>query len=132
MTAEAPGRPTSAAGLVLPPGTAGFTVFRSLPDGRGRQYSAAQFTQGTAGAEWFLRQLRACGLVRMPSSAPSYALLDAIDADGEVLETFDLPTRQAFAFAYRKLGLRVAYTDGDPEPARPGGGQGTAPAGAAR
>lgn len=120
MGAEPRSRPAPPDWPGLPPGTTGFTAFRSLPGGRGRQYTAAHFTRERAGAEWFLRQLRACGFIRRSSSTRAYALLDAIDADGEVLETYDLPTRQAFAYAYRKLGLRVAYTDGDPEPARPG------------
>jgi len=100
----------------LPPQTVGFSVFRTLPDGRGRQYSTAEFTRGWAGAEHFLRQIRICGACEGVASVPAYALLDAVDADGETVHTYDLPTAEAFRYAYRKLKLRVVYTDGDPLP----------------
>lgn len=99
----------------LPPETVGFTAFRSLPDDRGRQYSGVEFTRGRAGADQFFRALVSCGLVAdLPEGARAYALLDAINADGDTVETYDLPTRRAFDFVYRKLQLRVVYTDGEP------------------
>lgn len=96
----------------LPSATTGFSVFRELPDGRGRQYTSVHFVHGHKGAVWLFRQLRIFGVRQGVEDIPAYALLDAIDADGEVLQTYDLPTRQAFAYAYRKLGLRVTYTGG--------------------
>jgi hypothetical protein len=109
----------------LPAATTGFSVFRELSDGRGRQYAGVQFNRGRAGAEWFLRQLRIFG-VQPSADAPAYALLDAVDADGELLGvTYDLPTREAFAYVYRKLGLRVTYSggEGDREQAAAMGGR---------
>jgi hypothetical protein len=103
----------------LPTETVGFTVLRPLGDGRNRQYSEVEFTRGWAGADQFFRALLACGFVTaLPPDREAYALLDAIDGAGEVIATYDLATRQAFAFVYRKLRLRVTFTDGDPLPPR--------------
>jgi hypothetical protein len=34
-------------------------------------------------------------------------VLDVLNAEGDIVQDYDLPTRQAFAYVYRKLRLRV-------------------------
>lgn len=95
-----------------PPGTVALTAFRELPDGRGRQYAEVEFTGNPwQGCEHFIRTCGAVGFLRESTPEPAYALLDAIDEDGGILETYDIPHARAFRFIYRKLKLRVATTD---------------------
>lgn len=42
------------------------------------------------------------------SALGTYALLDVLDEDGEVVVTCDIPTAEAFRFIYLKLNLRVS------------------------
>lgn len=95
-----------------PPAAAvALTAFRELPGGRGRQYSEAWFPDNPwQGCEHFIRTCGALGFLR--ESSPTYALLDAIGEDGEILATYDVPHARAFKFIYRKLQLRVVSTDG--------------------
>jgi hypothetical protein len=96
-----------------PAAVVALTAFRELPDGRGRQYTEVEFADRPwQGCEHFIRTCGAVGFLR--ESTPehnAYALLDAIDEDGGILETYDIPHAQAFRFIYRKLKLRVAATD---------------------
>lgn len=95
----------------LHPAATGFTVFRVLPDGTGRSYSAVEFTRGWAGAEHFLRQLRACGYVKNSSTDPDsgYAVLDVLDADDDIVQDYEVPSGAAFAYIKRKLRLTVVH-----------------------
>ena len=96
-----------------PDGAVALTAFRELPDGRGRQYTES-WTPGNPwrGCEHFIRMCAAIGFLRESVSEHSYAVLDAIDEDGGILATYDIPHARAFKFIYRKLHLRVADTDG--------------------
>lgn len=96
----------------LHPAAIGFTLFRELPSGAGRAYSSVEFTRGWAGADHFRRQLRAFGFVQNCTPAKAYGLLDAIDAEGDIVQTYDIPTARAFAYIKRKLKLTVTHTDG--------------------
>lgn len=93
----------------LHPQATGYAAFRCLPDGTGRNYSAVEFTRGWAGAEQFLRQLRACGFVKNSSNNPDdgYAVLDVLNADGDIVQDYEVPTAQAFRYIKRKLRLTV-------------------------
>lgn len=95
-----------------PVGAVALTAFRELPDGRARQYSES-WTPGNPwqGCEHLIRTCWALGFLRESSSGHAYAVLDAIDADGGILATYDIPHAQAFKFIYRKLQLRVAETE---------------------
>ena len=90
------------------------TAFRELPDGRARQYTEACTPDNPwQGCEWFIRMCGAVGyLTDSTTSEHSYAVLDAISKDGDILATYDIPHAKAFRFIYRKLHLRVAETDG--------------------
>lgn len=101
--------------MSLPPPPAGavaMTAFRELPDGRARQYTEA-WTPGNPwqGCEHFIRTCGALGFLRESKSGHAYAVLDAIDEDGGILATYDIPHAQAFRFIYRKLHLRVSETE---------------------
>jgi hypothetical protein len=100
--------PYDESGLLSPPvGATGLSAIRGLPDGSLRQYTYVEFERGWNGVEHFIRTLRAVGFVRPSSSAPSYAVLDVLDADGDIIGDYDVPSSKAFAFIKRKLHLRV-------------------------
>lgn len=91
-----------------PAGAVALTAFRELPDGRGRQYTATTFPANPwQGCEHFVRTCAAIGFVKDCTPEHAYAVLDAIDEDGEILATWDITSAQAFQFIYRKLHLRV-------------------------
>ena len=89
------------------------TAFRELPDGRARQYTES-WTPGNPwqGCEHFIRTCGSLGYLRASASSEhSYAVLDAVSKDGDILATYDIPSARAFRFIYRKLHLRVAETE---------------------
>jgi hypothetical protein len=96
-----------------PAGTVALTACRDLPDGRTRQYTATTFPSDPwRGCERFVRMCGAISHARnCEAGSRAYALLDAINEEGDILETWDIPTAQAFRFIYRKLHLRVERTD---------------------
>lgn len=47
------------------------------------------------------------GYLKVCGSAPCYAVLDVLDDNDDILFSYDLPNRKAFAYVYRKLHLRV-------------------------
>lgn len=110
-----PGAPyDETSGLLHPPAAAvGLSAIRALPpNGAARQYSAVEFKRGWAGVEHFIRTLRAVGYVKPSTAAPCYAVLDVLDAAGDIIFNYDIPHARAFAFIYRKLKLRVESEDG--------------------
>ncbi|MEV4212537.1 hypothetical protein [Micromonospora sp. NPDC049662] len=106
----------------LHPEAVGLSAIRALPGGAMRQYSSVEFTRGWSGVEHFLRQLRACGFVRPSNSDTSgYAVLDVLDAEGDIIQDYDLPTAIAFRYVKRKLNLIVVPEPGTPQrPPTPG------------
>ena len=89
------------------------TAFRQLPDGRGRQYTAATFpAHPYQGCEHMIRMARAVGFVT-DSAHGAYVALDVLDADGDLIQTFGIPTSIAFHWWQRKLHWQVESTDGD-------------------
>lgn len=100
-------------GLRRPPaGATGISAIRILPGGGMRQFSAVEFRRGWSGVERFIRILRAVGYVRPTKAEPSYAVLDVLDADGDIIGDYDVPNARAWRYIYRKLKLRA-----EPEPA---------------
>lgn len=94
----------------LHPDAVGFTLFRILPNGDGRAYTAVEFERGWPGAEHFLRQLRACGYVRNSSEGgDGWHVLDVINTDGDIIQDYAVPPAPSRAMHYitRKLKLRV-------------------------
>lgn len=69
------------------------TAFRSLPDGRGGQYTFP--ANPYQGCEHMIRMARAVGFVT-DSAAGAYAALDVLGADGDLIQTFGIPTTIAF------------------------------------
>ncbi len=92
-----------------------------------RQFSAVKFRRGWSGVERFIRILRICGFVRPSSSEPSYAVLDVLDAEGDIIFDYAIPTAAAFRYVYRQLQLRVVTED-----EVSGHGQTSAPTGRSR
>ncbi len=111
---ELAGTPYEAGGRLLrPPASAtGLTAARTLRSGALRNYTAIEFTRGWRGVEHFIRTLRAVGYVQPSQKTTGYAILDVLDADGNIIFDYDLPTVQAFRFVKRKLGL--AKEEGSP------------------
>jgi hypothetical protein len=96
-----------------PPGAVALTACRELTNGDARQYTATTWPRDPwQGCEHFVRMCAAVGFVRDCTHEHAYALLDAIDKDGDILETWDITSARAFRFIYRKLHLRVER-DGD-------------------
>lgn len=96
----------------LHPAAVGFSAIRGLSSGRMRQYSAVEFTNGWAGANRYHRMFAGTGSIVASSKEPSYAVLDVLDADGEIVQDFDVPTATAFQYIKRMLGLTVITEDG--------------------
>src|SRR5580692_5895408 len=91
-----------------PAETVALTALRLLPNGGERQFTATTFPADPyRGCEHFVRMCGAIGAALDGAPGRPYALLDAIDDDGDILATWDVPTAQAFRFIYRKLRLRV-------------------------
>jgi hypothetical protein len=91
----------------LHPDATGFKLFRGLANGGTRDYTGVEFTRGWSGADQFRGQLRAFGYVRNSSAEPSYGVLDVLDANGDIVQDYDVPTANAFAYIKRKLRLRA-------------------------
>jgi hypothetical protein len=99
-----------------PAGTVALTALRELPDGSGRQYTATTFPRSPwQGCERFVRMCAAVGYVRDCTPEHAYAVLDAINDDGDILETWDITSAKAFRFIYRKLNLRIEREGGTDE-----------------
>jgi hypothetical protein len=110
MGIELAGQPYERGGLLRPPADAiGVSAIRGLPNGA----SAVEFARGWTGVERLVRTLSAVGYVEPSSTQPSYAVLDVLDADGEIIADYDIPTAQAFRYLKKQLGLTVESTDGD-------------------
>lgn len=92
---------------------AGFGALRILPDGRGRFYSYTLFERGWSGADQFLRALKRFGFVR--PEGDGYAVLDVVDADGDIVQDYSVPSARAFKYIYRCLSLRVIADEPRPE-----------------
>lgn len=96
----------------LSPDAHALSAFRALPNGEGRSYTATWFPGGPwDGVSRFIRMCRAVGWIRegMPS-AESYAVLDVLDEDGNIVQDFPIPDARAFQGIKKKLDLRVEAT----------------------
>lgn len=92
----------------LHPAATGFSLFRVLRNGRERGYTAVEFERGWPAADRFRRELRLCGYICDISMAPSsYGILDVLDADGDIVQDYAVPTAAAFRYIKRKLKLSV-------------------------
>lgn len=104
-TTFAPGNPYH------PPADAvGLGAIRILKNGTMRQYSAVEFNRGWNGVEHFVRTLRVLGYVKPSSSERSAGVLDVINADGDIIGDYDIPTAAALRYIKRKLKLTVVHS----------------------
>ncbi|MEU4576062.1 hypothetical protein [Nonomuraea sp. NPDC023979] len=101
---------------------AAYSAFRAVTPHKGRQYTISEpVSGGRETMNRLFRQAAAVGYVHpanCDAGSGCYAVLDVLDGDDEPVQEYCIPTAAAFAWWYRKLGLRVAHTDGDPLPGR--------------
>jgi len=96
----------------LHPDATGYSAFRGLPDGSGRQYTGVVFDYGRQGAAYWLRRFAKLGMVRDGSTdTTGYAVLDVLNGDGDIIQDYDIPTAQAWRYIKRMLQLRVDTYD---------------------
>lgn len=94
------------------PAAHALTAFRILPSGEGREYTATTFPRDPwAGCEHFIRMARKVGW--LSPAGESYAVLDVLDAEGDIVQDFGIRDASAFQQIKRHLNLRVEATDGD-------------------
>lgn len=83
------------------------TVFRVLPNGEGRRYTAVTFPSAPRrGCEQFVRMSRAVGWIG-GQWASAYGVLDVLNEDGDIVQDYPIPDARAFRGIKRKLDLRV-------------------------
>lgn len=103
----------------LNPTAHALTLFRCLPNGQGRSYTATTFPQDPwAGCEHTIRTAYKLGYVDPSDSeryilGDGYGVLDVLDANGDIVQDFMVRTADAFQWLKRRLDLRVETTDGD-------------------
>lgn len=97
-------KPTAAS---VPTEAHALTLFRILPNGEGRTYSATTFPKDPyGGCERTIRMARAVGWIAA-RSGDSYGLLEVLDVNGDILADFDIPTARAFAGLKKQLKIVV-------------------------
>jgi hypothetical protein len=80
-------------------------------DGVARFYSIAEADSGRRAIVALFRQAQACGFIKPSSTEPSYAVLDVLDANDDIVQDWNIPTATAWRWWYRKLHLRVDHGD---------------------
>jgi hypothetical protein len=84
----------------------GLTLFRILPNGEGRTYTATTFPLAPyQGCERMVRMARSVGWIA--ESDDSYGLLEVLDENGDILADYDIPTARAFAALKKKLNVVI-------------------------
>ncbi|CAB4896126.1 unannotated protein [freshwater metagenome] len=104
----------------VPPvdGAVALTLFRALPNGDTRGYTATTFPKDPwQGCEQMVRMAAALGYIDS-AGGDCYAVLDVLDCDGDIVQDYPIRSAAGFRFLKRKLGVVVASTDGDPDPTR--------------
>lgn len=91
----------------LHPNASALSAFRILPDGNGRAYTIVEAPAGRAAIERTIRMARAVGYLTEDTD-PSYAVLDVLNDNDDIVQDYTIPTAHAFKWWYRRLGLRVA------------------------
>lgn len=81
------------------------TAVRALPDGGLRTYTATRCNVGM-----WVRRAKVKGLTNTPRDSRdpvAYAILDALNEDGDIVADYAIPTADCFRYLYSKLGWRV-------------------------
>ena len=85
------------------------TLFRILPGGEGRAYTAVTFRRDPwRGCERTIRMGLKVGWLADPS-ADGYGVLDVLDKDADIVQDFTVTTAHAFQQLKGRLGLRVEH-----------------------
>lgn len=97
----------------IDPAAHALSLFRCLPNGEGRAYTAVTFPADPwQGCERFIRMARKVGWLTKPGE-DGYGVLDVLDADANIVQDFGVRTAPAFQQIKQKLNLAVEATDGD-------------------
>lgn len=96
--------------IALHPDAAALTAVREV-GGDLRTYTVAEPTGGRAQIDRILRQARAVGFIRPAAGADSYAVLDVLDENDDIVQDYAIPTATAWRWWYRKLHLRTALSE---------------------
>lgn len=111
MTVDGRWRSSGPGGVApLHPDAHSFGALR--PVGNGARHYEPRWA-GPKWAEQLFRMAKATGQVKPCGTAPSYALLDVLDADGDLMQTYAIPNARAFRWWYRKVGWRLVREPAD-------------------
>ncbi|GGL55330.1 hypothetical protein [Planomonospora parontospora] len=92
------------------PDAVALTVFRDHR-GQPRTYTIAEAPGGRGSIERSVLIATKLGFIRVPEPGQvGYAVLDLLDRDDQPVQELCIPTRRAFTWWYRTLGLRVEAT----------------------
>lgn len=95
---------------VVPENAHALRLFRILPNGEPRTYSATTFpTNPYQGCERMIRMARAVGWIG-GNPEDSYGLIEAIDDEWSILGDWPIPDANSFAALKKKLGIVVVPT----------------------
>jgi hypothetical protein len=97
----------------LHPDAVALSIFRVIK-GNGCQYGVAPFADGRAAVEVALRRAAEAGFLAPSETAANYcfAVLDVLDAEGDWIQDFALPSEEAFEWWNLLLGLEIESRDG--------------------
>lgn len=102
---------SAALGSRVPANAHALSMFRVLPNGDGRRYSAVTFPQGPyAGCERMIRMARKLGWIG-EEYADAYGVLDVLNDSGDIVADYPIPDARAFRALKKKLAL-VVEADG--------------------
>jgi hypothetical protein len=102
----------------LHPAAHALSMFRALPDGNGRAYTAVTFpADPRGGCLQIIRMAAFVGwIVDSSTDTHGYGVLDVLDAEGDIIQDYAVVDADGFQRIKRKLDLRVASQDGDERP----------------
>lgn len=93
----------------LHPAAVALTAVRLVGDDTLRGYTIAEPEGGWPQLERMVRMASVLGYLRPPGRPEdSYAVLDVLDENNDIVQDYMIPHARAWRWWYRKLGLRVA------------------------
>lgn len=100
----------------LDPAAHALTLFRVLPNGEGRAYTATTFPKDPwEGCEHTIRTARFLGYIADEGEryilGDGYGVLDVLDENGDIVQDFMVKTADGFQWLKRRLDLRVEADD---------------------
>lgn len=91
------------------PDAAALTAVRAINATELRAYTTAVPENGWPQICRIIRQARATGRIAPTGSPGAYAVLDVLDAHGDIVQDYAIPNARAWRWWYRKLHLRVDH-----------------------